>query len=320
MTCTRRTRSARLALLYLLLLAVPALPLTGCGRKDTAAEESAGANDTTAAEPGTVVLPAAAIEKAGIVLGTAGPATIDVTVELPGQVTPDSSRVQVVKPRFGGVVHSLGKQIGDPVARGETIARIQSNESLTDYAVTAAMDGRVVSRGATVGEAVTSDTPLYTIVDLTRVWVEFAIYPHQLGAIRRGLPVRISAAGQPGVFTGTIDYVGALMAADTRSSAGRVVVPNGSGRWEPGMMVTVTVITDHAQVAVAVPDEAVVRTAEGAAVFVAEGDRFRIRPVVTGRTDGRTTQITSGLKSGESIAIRNAFVLKAELEKAEFAE
>ena len=87
------------------------------------------------------------------------------------------------------------------------------------------------------------------------------------------------------------------------------------------MLVTVSVITDHAQVPVAVADDAIVRTAEGAAVFVADGpNAFKIRPVTTGRSDGHTTQITSGLAAGDTIAIRNAFVLKAELEKAEFEE
>lgn len=309
-----RNRTPSLLLLLLVLL-VPA-----CAKQDEAETAEKTETDTTSV-PGRIELAPEAMRSGGIALGTAGPATIDVILQLPGQVAADSTHVQVVRPRFAGIVHALRKQIGDPVHRGETIASIQSNESLTDYAVTSAQSGRVVTRGASVGEAVTVDTPIYTIVDLSTVWVEFAIYPHQLGQVHTGQSVRIAPAGGADIVNGRISYVGPVLAQDTRSSSGRIVVSNRGGRWEPGMLVTVSVITDHAQVPVAVPDDAIVRTAEGPAVFVTDGaNAFRIRAVATGRTDGHTTQITSGLAAGDTIAIRNAFVLKAELEKAEFEE
>jgi cobalt-zinc-cadmium efflux system membrane fusion protein len=55
----------------------------------------------------------------------------------------------------------------------------------------------------------------------------------------------------------------------------------------------------------------------GQAVFVAQGLRFEVRPVVAGRTDGRMTEIVSGLAPGDSVVVANAFVLKSELSKGE---
>jgi len=305
-----KRRAAAFAVTALLLV-------TACARKEEAEEPK-----TPAAQPaGRVVLAPEALRSAGIVLGVAGPAVIDVTLELPGEVKPDSGKILVVRPRFAGVVHALTKPVGASVRRGELIAKIQSNESLTDYAVNASMPGRVVARGSSVGEVVSTDTPVYTIVDLSDVWMEFSVYPHQLGSVRQGqdVTIRTSTEGGP-VASGRIAYVGPLLSGEPGVSLARVVLPNPGARWQPGLFVTVTVVTDRARVSVAVPDEAVVRTAAGPAVFVTDGSRFQERRVVTGRSDGHTTEIVSGLAPGTRIAAKNAFVLKAELEKSEFEE
>jgi cobalt-zinc-cadmium efflux system membrane fusion protein len=223
--------------------------------------------------------------------------------------------VLFVRPRFAGVVHAMHKQVGDAVRRGETVATIQSNESLTDYAVPSSIAGRVVTRGAAVGQAVTQDATLYTIVDVSRVWVDLPIYPHQIGAIRRGQTVRITRSGGGDGIVGAITYVGPLLAEDTRVSVARVVLDNRGGGWDPGLFVNASVVTDRARAAVAVPDAAVVRSGDGSAVFVVHQGGFDLRPVGIGRTDGRTTEITSGLAAGDSVVVRNAYVLKAELEK-----
>jgi len=300
----------------LLATLVAACSASGCGHKEAKTEEK-----TETQVPGRVVLAAGAAQRAGIGIGVSGPATIDVTIQVPGEVKPDSGRVLIVRPRFPGVVHSLTKTIGATVRRGETIARVQSNESLTDYAVTSSMPGRVVARGSSVGEVVSSETALYTIIDLSDVWVEFGIYPHQLGSIRQGQSVLVSTSSDHGpMASGRIAYVAPSLEEETRVSMARVILPNGGMRWQPGLFVTVTVITDRVQARVAVPDEAVVRTDEGPVVFVTDGRSFQRRRVAVGRTDGRMTEIVSGLGPGTRVATRNAFVLKAELEKSEYEE
>ena len=305
----------------LLIAALALFLLPGCGRKEEKAEEK-DSTQAKAAASGRVKLEPGAAQRAGILLGVAGPATIDVTVQLPGQIKPDSGRVLVVRPRFAGVVHALREAVGAAVRKGETIALVQSNESLTDYAIASSMTGRVVARGASVGEVVSTDTPLYTIIDLSDVWVEFTVYPHQLGAIRQGDEVTIAPQSEGGgpVASGRIAYLGPLLSGETGVSLARVTLPNPGTRWQPGLFVTVNVVTDRARAAVAVPDDAIVRTEAGPAVFITDGTRFQERHVVTGRSDGRMTEIVSGLAAGARIAAKNAFVLKAELEKSRFEE
>ncbi len=258
------------------------------------------------------------LARSGIEVGTAGPREIEVIVESSGEVHLDGERVLQVRPRFPGVVRSLERRLGDRVKAGELLAVVQSNESLTDYEVTAAQAGVVISRDVAVGESVHGDAVLFTIADFTRVWVDFAIYPQHLDSVRRGQPVMIVAASRPDLAAaGTVTYVGPLLEQDTRVSYGRVVLANPGERWQPGLFVTAKVLVDRARVEVAVPEDAIVRSAFGPAVFRADGTTFELQPVQLGRSDGKYTEIIGGLEAGSSIATANAFVLKAELGKSE---
>jgi membrane fusion protein, heavy metal efflux system len=300
-----------------------ALALPSCGKREESAESETKTEDQEKAPGDTVQsveLSAEAVKLAEITVGRAGSATIAIVIELPGEVKLDAERVLVLHPRFAGVVHQMRKRIGEAVSAGEVVATVQSNESLADYGITSSMTGQVVERGATPGEAVTPDASLYTIADLSRVWIEFAVYPHQLGAIRRGQAVRVTRTGGGEATNGTISYVGPVLKEDTRVSIARVVLPNPARRWEPGLFVTASVVTDEARVAVGIPDDAIVRMHDGSAVFLADGARFVLRPVVTGKSDGRTTEIVSGLAVGDPVVVHNAYVLKAELGKSEIEE
>jgi len=102
----------------------------------------------------------------------------------------------------------------------------------------------------------------------------------------------------------------------TRTAVARVVLPNPTGVWRPGLFVAATVQVEEVRVPVAVPDESV-QTIDGRpVVFVPEGEAFEPRPVVTGRTDGEWVEIVSGLAAGERCVIRNSFILKSELGKS----
>jgi len=265
-----------------------------------------------------VDLSQAAVERADIVAEPAGQARIDMRVNSPGEVRLNRERVLIVRPRFAGVVTKMGKRLGDPVKEGEVLAVIQSNTSLTEYNITASMAGHIVARNGMVGSAVDQQSVLYTVADLSSVWVDFAIYPQHVGVIKRGQLATITAATRSElVAEGEVSYVGPLLEEDTRVSQGRILLPNNDGNWQPGLYVNVSAIVDHAEVAVAVPDMAIVRSKFGPAVFVADGSSFEIQPVVTGRSDGVLTEIVDGLNAGDLVVTKNAYLLKAELGRGE---
>jgi cobalt-zinc-cadmium efflux system membrane fusion protein len=178
------------------------------------------------------------------------------------------------------------------------------------------MSGTIVARPTSPGAAVDQGTVLYTVADLSSVWLDFPIYVEQLGRIRRGQHVHVRTEGGPAISaTGAISYVGPLLDVDTRTTYGRVVLPNRDGRWQPGRLVTAVVVVERITASVTVPEDAIVRVGTGAAVFRADSAGFEVQPVTLGRSDGTTTEIVSGLERGARIVARNAFWLKAELEK-----
>jgi cobalt-zinc-cadmium efflux system membrane fusion protein len=267
---------------------------------------------------GRIELEPEAIRGAGIDTARAGPASIEVTVEAPGEVRMNAERVVQVRPRFPGLVREMRKRLGDPVRRGETLAQIHSNESLSNYAITASLGGTIVSQDVAVGQAVDHESILYTVADLSTVWVDFPIYSQNAGLIRPGLQVHVrSETGPPLSGLGTVRYVGPILEQDTRVSYGRVVLDNRDRRWQPGMYVAAAVAVERVAVPVAVPEEAIMRLADGPAVFRASGNRFQAQPVKLGRSDGTLTEIVHGLEPGATFVVRNAFLLKAELGKSE---
>jgi cobalt-zinc-cadmium efflux system membrane fusion protein len=296
-----------------LLLVVPLA--AGCGR--SAGDAKQQSEQPAPADSGVVVLDARAAREAGLVVAAAGAERIDVILDVPGEVRADPQRVLEVRPRFAGVVHDLFKAVGQPVRRGDLLAKIESNESLTLYPVTASIGGRVLARPAVLGQSVTPETSLFTIADLSIVWVELGVYPNQLALVRKGNTAHVVAAtDSTRVQDGIIADVAPTLDSEARVAVARIVLPNPAGRWQPGMFANVSVTVEHITAPIAVPEDAVVRTSEGPAVFVAEGTRYRRQTVTTGRDDGRHVQIVAGLPAGALVVARNAFVLQSELEKS----
>lgn len=268
---------------------------------------------------GRVSLSPEAIERARLRVEPAGPRDIAVGVETPGEVRLNGETVVQVHPRYSGVVRRLAVRLGDTVAKGDLVAVIQSNESLADYEIMAPIGGTVVNREIVDGQSVDQGSVLCTIADISTVWVDFALYPQLAGKVRRGQEAVVrAAAAEAGLeATGTVSYVGPLLEQDTRVSYGRVVLPNARGAWQPGLYVTVTAMVERFRADVAVPENAIVRTSRGPGVFRASGQEFELQPVALGRSDGRWTEITEGLRAGDPIVTANSYLLKSELGKSE---
>jgi cobalt-zinc-cadmium efflux system membrane fusion protein len=270
-----------------------------------------------AQEEGRVELAPEALVASGIEVGVAGPRRLGIFEEAPGEVHLDRDRVLEVRARYPGILRTLRKKLGDTVRRGNVLAVVQSNESLADYEVVAAQGGTVIAQNVTAGQVVHPDDILLTVADLSSVWVDFPIYSQNVKRIRLGRSAVVTGApGPDGEATGTVRYVGPLLEQDTRVSFGRIRLANPDLRWQPGMFVTVRVAVEDVAVSIAVPEDAIVRTSMGPAVFRARGTRFESQPVTVGRTDLAHTEILAGLAPGDTVVVRGAFLLKAELGKS----
>lgn len=188
--------------------------------------------------------------------------------------------------------------------------------ALTRYEIRAPIDGTIIERTLSLGQAVQPDTPLFTIADLSTVWAEAAVYEPDLALVRTGLPAVVRARALGLEANGTVTYVGAVVGEQTRSAVARVVLSNPEGRWRPGVFASVEIVEEDVTVPVGVPLDAIQTVREQPVVFVRYGDVFEARPVELGRRDDRSVEVVRGLQAGEQYAARNSFVIKADLGKA----
>src|SRR5690606_20514061 len=130
------------------------------------------------------------IALAGLQLSAAGPAVLQESISLYGTVRPNAERLRNVTARFPGVVRSVSVRVGDEVRQGATLAMVESNESLQTYAVRSPLRGVVTERFTNPGEQAESQ-PLFTVVDLSSVWVELSLYPRDRAAVRQGQHVQV---------------------------------------------------------------------------------------------------------------------------------
>lgn len=195
-------------------------------------------------------------------------------------------------------------------------ATATSGGNLTRFELRSPIDGVVTDKRITVGQSVGETEPVFTVSDLSSVWVEAPVATKDLGTIRTGLAVQVKALGFDAQAAGTITYVSALVGEQTRSATARVVLPNPKGLWRPGLPVSVEVTSSEAEVPVAVQVDAIQSVRDWQVVFGRYGQQLEARPLELGRSDGRVVEVLSGLSAGERYAAKNSFVIKAELGKA----
>lgn len=256
------------------------------------------------------------LELAGIELATAGPATLHESVLLNGRIVPNEDALAHVMPRFPGVVRSVHKRLGDPVAKGDLLAVIESNESLHPYELRARQVGTVIEKSVAPGEFAASERELFTIADLSSVWVDLDVYRRDFGRLRVGQRVRIDSGDGAAPAEATLSYLSPIGSVNTQTLLARAVLPNPDGSWRPGLFVSAAVEVASAPVAVAVAERALQRLRDWDVVFVTDGAVFEAQPVTLGRRDGAEVEIVAGLAAGQRYVARGSFVLKAELGKS----
>lgn len=215
--------------------------------------------------------------------------------------------------------------LGAAEARHRTLGALDHTDDSIDvaglYTVAAPLAGTVVKRNLVLGQIVGPEDDLFTVADLSRLWLILDIYDHDLSRVMEGLDVEVQARGYGDeAFRGTLSYVGQVVDSLTRTVKARVVVENPGHRLRPGMFATATIRGLSAGAAVAVPAAAVQRIDERTVVFVPDTrGGYRVRDVVTGGQAGDgLVLVLDGLQAGERVVSEGSFYLKSELLKDSF--
>jgi cobalt-zinc-cadmium efflux system membrane fusion protein len=191
--------------------------------------------------------------------------------------------------------------------------------TLREYQIRSLIAGRVIERKVDVGSLVGSqgDPPdLYTIADLSVVWVELAVPTADLDIVEDGQEVKIASGQDSGKRgDGRVIFISPLVHPDTRSARVIAQLDNKTMIWRPGAIVTASIVIKEESVDVLIPRVALQTIGGVRVVFVQTAGGFQKRAVTIGRSDEHAVEITSGLSTGEQIAVKNTFSLKAELGK-----
>lgn len=277
------------------------------GRSDTPAKVTEEHNEPE----GQIELSPEQIANARINVEAAGAATIRETLPLYGVVASNGERTHDVAARFPGTIRNAIKKLGDPVKQGEVLATVESNESLQIYSITAPVAGVVTARNANPGEQ-TGEKVLFTVSNLSTVWVELSVFPRDATKLQVGQSVRVRRADAGLSAEGTLTYIAPIGTSASQTRAARVVLDNRQGHWVPGLYVTAEVVLGEFLVPLAVRTEALQDIEGNNSVYVRNGEGFEPRKLTLGRRDSQRTEILAGLRPGEKYATTNSFILKAE--------
>ncbi len=183
--------------------------------------------------------------------------------------------------------------------------------------------GVVTEKQAVVGELADPSKSLYTVADLSSVWVMVDINEKDLAKVRMGQAAAVTVgAFSDTKFRGRITHIADLVDEATRTVKARVEVQNPGRKLKPEMFATVELTLPATGPAVlAVPEEAIQELEGKKVIFVTEDSKkFIPRAVQLGLASGGMVEITGGLVEGQHYAIRGSFILKSELKKGELGE
>lgn len=310
-------------IVIIVVLALAALTLwkcTGTKKQATVGEhaekEEHGHSDEHGAK-GRVELDGEELKNSGIIIEEAGAVKLKTKLRLFGKINPNEDRLSHVMPRYPGLVKRVNKRLGEQAGKDELLAVVESNESLKQYEIKSELAGTVVEKHIVLGEFIDTEQKIYTIADLSAVWVDLNVYRQDFPKLKVGQKLIIEAPGLSQKIEGAISYISPFGAESTQTMLARAEIANPDGILRPGLFVSADLVLDEQEVDVAVKESAIQTLEEHEVVFVQEGDSFEARPVKFGRRDGEWIEVLSGILPGESYAATNSFILKAQISKGE---
>ncbi len=184
--------------------------------------------------------------------------------------------------------------------------------------------GTIIAQTASVGKYVQTTQSLYTIADLSHLWVWADLYERDLAVVQARLSsgkplkavVRVLAFGNKD-FPGTVDLAASTLDEHTRTVKLRVRVENQQRMLKPGMFAKIEIRVPLGEPVSMVPREAVVSDEGTSFVFVRWKDDFWVRRnVVVGRDQGRFVEILHGVADADTVAVSGSFMLKSDVLRA----
>ncbi|TWH52120.1 efflux RND transporter periplasmic adaptor subunit [Sporomusa sp. KB1] len=186
----------------------------------------------------------------------------------------------------------------------------QINDHMTIYAQ---FGGTVLEKQVLPGAFIMPGDKLYSLSDLSTVWLYADIYEKDIAGIKPGQPVLVNSGAYPGeTFTGQVTFINPVLDDATRTVKVRVSMENSSGKLKPNMFVNANVQIPLGD-SLVIPESSILDTGSRKIVFVAQSeDTFVKRDVVTGQYADGYVQILSGLQPGETVVTAATFLIDSQ--------
>ena len=305
--------------------------LSGCKQENAQSQK--------AAKPKPVLVQVVAVK----------PQLLQATVELIGTIEPKVS-AKIIAPS-DGAIEALYVKENDLVQKnqvvgvlssadrlallGETQARLErlklesgtnDSEALQraiqdrEYAerlflgtpIVSPIKGRIIDKPIEVGSVVSAKQLLLTVADLNQLIIRTAVSELLLPKLKLGQKISIRLDAYPGQeFNGTVSLISPQVNPATRTGEIEVRVGDVAGRLKPGMLATLTIVTERKENALAIPSDALIVNASGQnIVFVAQDSIAHQRAITTGLTTKTQTEVLDGLKPGDKVVVMGQELLK----------
>lgn len=244
-------------------------------------------------------------------------------ISLSREVQQAQAEVETAKVDAGHMRQSL-VTLGAHLSESE---RDKPGENISRVNVHASASGTVTERLVNAGAGIQAGTPLFTIANISTVWVIANVPEAQLANLRVGTPAEVrSAAVAGGPVAGRINYIDPRLNEETRTGRVRVELANPGERLKSGMFVEVGFQAGTGAATgeeLVIPSTAVQRIGDRMVVFIPkEGEEgtFTVRDVELGGEVEGYHRVINGLKLGEKVVTKGSFILKTQLMKGELGE
>lgn len=191
----------------------------------------------------------------------------------------------------------------------EDVRVLPDTKDFARYELKSPVSGTIIYRHITRGEKIGEDN-VFTVADLSVVWVDLQIPAKDLERVKEGQRVEIISTEGRAAY-GKLTLIGPVVDQESRTALGRVALPNPQGLWKPGIFVKGRIQGETSSSAVVVPLGAVQNIDGEDVVFVPDGDGFKTVAVIPGKSIDGKIEILSGLTPGDRYVAKGAFELKA---------
>ncbi|MCP5142560.1 MAG: efflux RND transporter periplasmic adaptor subunit [Gammaproteobacteria bacterium] len=228
-----------------------------------------------------------------------------------------------LKDRDSGTLKGRGRNLVDASIQrlklfdvpAATIKKIEQTGTVALSVPILADEGGVVTRiGLKEGMYVTPMTELYTISDISKVWVVVDVFEHQMSWFDVGTPADISVNALPGeTFEGKVRFIYPELDPTTRTLKVRLEFDNPDGKLKPNTLAEATIWGGARDDVLTVPRDAIIETGTRRIVLLALGDgRFQPTPVRTGMWTADKVEVLSGLQEGAEVVVSGQFLIDSE--------